>query len=191
MRAAVSAIAFLFSFVASTSAYSITTPNAEVGWTDQGPQNVTWNRVETDPLNFTIVLDNQSIQGFQMQVLAALVDGTAGSTTVNSHNGGWPTGSAFRVNFVKDNNNLNTILAQSNQFNITASSGSSTNNNPGSLSYSFGATVTPTGTGTQTGASATDATASSAILPTSGAASSYPVQTGLLALFSLIGFALA
>ena len=37
MRAVV-AVASLFSFVAFTSAYQVLTPNAEVGWTNQGPQ---------------------------------------------------------------------------------------------------------------------------------------------------------
>lgn len=59
--------------------------------------------------------------GFQREVLAALVDGTAGFTLLNPHNGGWPTGPNFRVNLVKDDQSLDSILAQSQYFNITAS----------------------------------------------------------------------
>ncbi|KAF8812270.1 hypothetical protein BYT27DRAFT_7132671 [Phlegmacium glaucopus] len=110
---------FLLSFVASTLAYSVINPSSSVGWTNQGSQNLTWQRVSTDPLNFTVVLDNQHVTGFQREVLAALVDGTAGFTRLNSHNGGWPTGSGFRVKLVKDDQNLDTILAESQDFNIT------------------------------------------------------------------------
>lgn len=53
-------------------------------------------------------------------MLAALVDGTLGNTTVNPPSGGWPTpGGGYRVNLVQDANDLNTILAQSPEFNIT------------------------------------------------------------------------
>ncbi|KAG6812992.1 hypothetical protein H0H92_014923 [Tricholoma furcatifolium] len=63
------------------------------------------------------------------QVLAAQVDGSLESTTVNPPSGGWPEGQGFRVNLVKDVNDLNTILAQSSQFSIgltTSSSSAST-----------------------------------------------------------------
>jgi len=183
---AVAVAAFLLSFVASISAYTVTFPNGVDGWTDKGPQLLNWTHVSTDPLNFTAVLDNQSIQGFQAQVLAALISGELGSIQLNPQNGGWPTGSQFRVNLVKDDLDLNTILAQSDHFNITPVTNSSSTSNLG--------TLTPVTTATPTGATQTDtsgASSSSAItIPTSGA-TSYPVQTGLLALFSLIGFALA
>jgi len=183
---AVAVAAFLLSFVASISAYTVTFPNGVDGWTDAGSQSLNWTRVSTDPLNFTAVLDNQSIPGFQLQILAALIDGTLGSTQLYPQNGGWPTGSNFRLNLVRDDQDLSTILAQSNNFNITPVTNSSSTSNIG--------TLTPVTTATPTGATQTDtsgASSSSAItIPTSGA-TSYPVQTGLLALFSLIGFALA
>ena len=53
------------------------------------------------------------------QVLAALVDGSLGTTNVNPPSGGWKTGKGFQVNLVKDAEDLNTILAQSPQFEIT------------------------------------------------------------------------
>lgn len=49
----------LISFVASASAYSISSPGGSAGWTTAGPNSVTWTRVSTDPSNFTVVLSNQ------------------------------------------------------------------------------------------------------------------------------------
>jgi len=179
---------FLLSFLATTWAYSVLTPNDSVGWVNQGSNNLTWTRVDTDPLNFTVVLTNQNMSGFQSEVLAALVDGTLGFTRLNPHNGGWPTGSHFRVNLVKDDLDLNSILAQSPEFDITEANSTSTT---GTASFSFGTTATGTATTpTQSGSSGASQT-NPITVPTGGAASSYPVQTGLLALFSLLGFALA
>lgn len=68
----------------------------------------------------------QNVTGFQDQVLAALVDGTLGKTSLNPQNGGWPTGSHFRLNLVQDDRDLNAILAQSPEFSIVSSTNSST-----------------------------------------------------------------
>ncbi|KAF9006552.1 hypothetical protein BDQ17DRAFT_1540354, partial [Cyathus striatus] len=107
---------------ASAFAYQITTPSETVGWTNQGAQSVAWSRVNTDATNFTILLTNEdrSVLPTNNQVLAALVDGTLSKTTVNPPSGGWPVGSSFRINFVQDEQNPNTIYAQSSEFNITA-----------------------------------------------------------------------
>ena len=103
--------------------------------------SLVWTRVDTDPLNFTALLVNQvlvvsplpcpsfsfftqQISGFSPQILAALVDGTLGKVNLNPPSGGWTVGSGFRVNLVKDANDLSTIYAQSLQFNITQGSAS-------------------------------------------------------------------
>jgi hypothetical protein len=52
-------------------------------------------------------------------MLAALVDGTLLNTTVNPPGEGWPTGKGFQVNLLASDSN-STILAQSNQFTISA-----------------------------------------------------------------------
>ncbi len=49
----------LLSLVAFASALQISSPSATEGWSTLGPNYVTWNRVSTDPLNFTIVLVNE------------------------------------------------------------------------------------------------------------------------------------
>ncbi|KII94946.1 hypothetical protein PLICRDRAFT_96135 [Plicaturopsis crispa FD-325 SS-3] len=119
--------AVFVSLVASAVAYQVTTPSATSGWTTGGPNTLAWDRVDSDRLNFTAVLVNQdrSVLPTNNEVLAALVDGTKGSITVSAPSGGWPVGSAFQVNLVQDSSDVNTILAQSAQFNITSSGSSS------------------------------------------------------------------
>ncbi|KAH9002456.1 hypothetical protein EDB86DRAFT_2774745, partial [Lactarius hatsudake] len=108
----------LFSFVALASAYQVTSPGGSSGWTIAGPNVVTWQRVSTDALNFTIVLSNQARTPSYQQVLAALVDGTLGKFTVSPPSTGFPTGTGFQVNLVADSQDLTTIFAQSQQFAI-------------------------------------------------------------------------
>jgi len=186
MRAAV---AFVLSFVASTLAYSIISPSGQNGWTTSGPQNVNWTRVNTDNLNFTALLTNENISGFTSQVLAALVNGTTGFTQLTPQNGGFPTGSGFRLQFVLNSTELHTILAESNEpFDIKDNSSTS--------STTTGSTVATSSSTSQTGISGSSGTSdtSPSLIPTSstgGAASSYPVQIGFLVLLSLLGFALA
>lgn len=56
------------------------------------------------------------------QVLAALVEGSLGNTTVNPPSAGWPSpGTGYVVNFVSEVTNLNQILAQSPPFEIELS----------------------------------------------------------------------
>ena len=60
------------------------------------------------------------------EVLIATVDGTLGVIAVPPPSGGLPAGNGFQVNFVKDPQDLNTILAQSQQFAITQSNSTTT-----------------------------------------------------------------
>ncbi|KIM46359.1 hypothetical protein M413DRAFT_64832 [Hebeloma cylindrosporum] len=116
------AVALVLALISSAFAYTVLTPNGSQGWTNQGGQPLTWQRVDTDRLNFTVLLTNQKVTGFEPQILAALVDGSLGNTSLNAPSGGWPTGTNFRVNLVQDDRNLNTILAQSPEFSILPSS---------------------------------------------------------------------
>jgi hypothetical protein len=138
------------SFVALAAAYSISSPGGSAGWTTAGPNEVSWTRVSTDPLNFTIVLSNQNITPSYSQVLDALVDGTLGSTAVNPPSTGWPTGNNFQVNFVQDANDLNTIYAQSQQFSITQSNTTSTTSTTTPTTFATTNPTQTTGTGTDT-----------------------------------------
>jgi len=133
----------LIPFLALASAYQVTSPGGAAGWTTAGPNVVTWQRVSTDQQNFTIVLSNQARTPSYQQVLAALVDGSLGKFTVSPPSTGFPTGSGFQVNLVNDTENLNTILAQSQQFSIVTAT----------TTGSFSGTIissTPTSAGTPT-----------------------------------------
>ncbi|KDR83929.1 hypothetical protein GALMADRAFT_55545 [Galerina marginata CBS 339.88] len=177
------AVAFLLAFVSSTFAYTVLSPNGAQGWTNQGGQLLTWQRVDTDRANFTVLLTNQNVTGFTPQILAALVDGTLGKATMNPPNPGWPTGSHFRVNLVQDATDLNSILAQSPEFDITPSTSTSNSTTAAGTTPVTGATPTDA----NTGGSPTDPIT----VPTSAAMSDFTVQTALLAFFSLMGIALA
>jgi len=191
-------VIFVLSFVASIFGYQILTPGEQNGWTNSGPQSVTWIQVDTDSSTFNAVLTNQVISGFADETLATNVDGTTGSTQLSPLNGGtFPTGPGFRLNFMSTQQ-PDTILAQSNQFNITAAS--STSGTSGTTGTTITATSLPTSqtgssdsSGTNGGIIPTSSTSTSptSTSTTSGAASFYPVQTGLLVLISFLGFALA
>lgn len=52
------AVAAVLLSVSSALAYQITSPGGSQGWTTSGPNYLKWERVDTDPLNFTVVLTN-------------------------------------------------------------------------------------------------------------------------------------
>ncbi|KAF9478088.1 hypothetical protein BDN70DRAFT_68282 [Pholiota conissans] len=108
----------LLAFVSSALGYAVISPNTKSGWTNQGAQLLTWERVRTDSPTFSVVLENQDLDGFNPIILATKVDGTLLKKNLNPPSDGWPTGSNFRVNFVADNGNFNTIYAQSKYFDI-------------------------------------------------------------------------
>ncbi|KAF8195111.1 hypothetical protein BJ912DRAFT_1040640 [Pholiota molesta] len=108
--------ACLLALVTSTLAYRVLSPNSQTGWTNQGNQLLTWERVSSDKTTFSVVLDNQQMQGFSRKLLASRVDGTKGKVNLSPPSGGWPTGSNFRVNLVASADQFDTIYAQSNDF---------------------------------------------------------------------------
>ncbi|KAF8238876.1 hypothetical protein L208DRAFT_1421122 [Tricholoma matsutake] len=173
---------FCLSFVASALAYLPTFPSTSQGWTDIGPQLCQWQRVNTDPQNFTAVLVNQG--NTVTQVLAALVDGTLGEIYIPPPSAGWPVGPGFRVNFAQDAQHLNALLAQSSQFSIVAVNNtlSSTTNIPA---------TTVNGPTTYTPTTLSPSSTSDTNLPSSAASPSMRVQSGFISIFALIGFLLA
>jgi hypothetical protein len=96
-------------------------------WTYNAPNKLSWQRVDTDALNFTLLLTNQdrSVMPTDNQELAALVDGTLGTLSVNPPATDLPIGKGFRLNLVKDTEHESTIYAQSGQFSIVQASSSS------------------------------------------------------------------
>ncbi|KZT72550.1 hypothetical protein DAEQUDRAFT_664074 [Daedalea quercina L-15889] len=142
------AFASFLALAASAAALQVTQPSNSTGWSTSGPNTVTWSSVSTDNSNFTIVLNNQNSYPAYTEVLEALVETSEGSITVNPPSGGWVAGTGYRVNFVKDSDDLDQILAQSDDFTIeqssssTYSSGSSTAS--GSASSTGSVSVTKT-----------------------------------------------
>ncbi|TFK55440.1 hypothetical protein OE88DRAFT_1651752 [Heliocybe sulcata] len=196
--------AVLLSLAASALAYQITSPNANSDWTSTGPNSVSWEKVSTDASNFTLLLTNtdRSVLADNNQVLVALVDGNAGSLAVPSPSNGFPVGGTFRLNFVKSTQEMSTIYAQSDEFNITQSTASTSGSSIASGASTGTASRTTmtasatsgSSTGTSSGAgglnpatsdSSTSPTQSSAALPGAG------VQTGLIGLIAMVGAFLA
>ncbi|KAG9105117.1 hypothetical protein FRC07_009603 [Ceratobasidium sp. 392] len=112
----------LLSFVAGSLAYQVTSPASSTKWySGQVTNPLTWERVDTDPKQFTIVLTNQDRSLLPTdQQLIATVDGTTGKTDVPAPSGGFPPGKGFQINLVKSPSEMNTILAQSPVFEIVS-----------------------------------------------------------------------
>lgn len=51
-------IAAVLLSVSSALAYQVISPGGSQGWTTTGPNILVWERVDTDPQNFTAVLTN-------------------------------------------------------------------------------------------------------------------------------------
>ncbi|KIJ98336.1 hypothetical protein K443DRAFT_680864 [Laccaria amethystina LaAM-08-1] len=185
-------ILFLLAFISSAFAYTVTSPNSNQGWTNQGAQLLTWTRVNTDRLNFTVVLTNQNITGFQSLVLATSVDGTLGTASMNTPSGGWPApGSSFRVNLVQDSNDLDAILAQSNQFNITQGTSTiSSSSTKVSSKVSATGSATNSATGTATGSAGSTSTQTSPSQSNNAVKSEFTMSS-LLVFVSMMGFVLS
>ncbi|CAL1701153.1 unnamed protein product [Somion occarium] len=113
-----SAAVALLALAASSAAYSISRPEDGAIWDPSQPQIIAWSKVNTDPQTFAITLVHQASQPNTRQLLEDSVDGGQGSITVNPPSGGWPSGTAYQINFVQDSNHLDSILAQSQQFDI-------------------------------------------------------------------------
>ncbi|KAF5333630.1 hypothetical protein D9611_002567 [Ephemerocybe angulata] len=160
--------------------YTILSPNQSQGWTNQGPQRATWQRVATDRENITIVLTNTNRSLMPTdQVLSALVDGNLGNMTLNPPSAGWPSpGPGYVLNFASEATNLNQILAQSPPFEIELS------------------TVVPTNTkttaGNPTSASTSDKDApTDNTIPKNGGLSNFGVPVALAVLAGLVPAILA
>ncbi|KAF5388051.1 hypothetical protein D9615_000569 [Tricholomella constricta] len=186
--------ALCLSFIASVLAYEVTEPSASKGWSDSGAQTLAWTRVNTDPANFTVVLTNvdRSALPQNNQVLAAQVDGSLETITVNPPSGGWPSGGSFRINFVKDTNNLDAILAQSNEFDIEASTETTTSRTSNaSTTRTLASNTAVTGTSATTTATSPPTTETDDPLATNAGPKSFAIDASLVSLFAALSFFLA
>jgi len=135
----------------SALAISVTSPTNTSGWQSNAVNTITWNRVDTDPTSFAVFLVNQdaTVLPGKSELLIATVDATQGSISVTPPSGGFPVGNGYQVNFCQDSTHPTSILAQSNQFNITSGG-----------SFSGSTTSTSSSSGSTSGASTTGSSSS-------------------------------
>lgn len=152
----------LTTLLLSVYAFSVTQPNANQGWFSRGTNTLVWERVVTDPSNVTVVLTNlvrfnacfprirrsspynlsdlqdRSVLPINNQILVDSVDASSQSSlSIDAPSGGYPVGGTYRVNLVKSPSEVNTIFAQSDEFDISeevASSSSATETSTGATS---------------------------------------------------------
>lgn len=99
----------------------ILVPNSKQGWTNEGNQTLIWETIETDPLNFTLVLSNPDSSVFiggNFQVLQSLVESKLKNISVPPPSAGWPVGTNFQLNFDESPEHLNTVYTTSESFEI-------------------------------------------------------------------------
>ena len=184
------AFSILLALAASVAAYDVTFPNAAEGWSSVGANRLAWNMVSTDRANFSVILTNEdrSVMEHNNQILAALVPGVDGEISLNPPSTGWPVGGTFRVNIVQDSESLNSILAQSTEFNITdptTTTGTSTRTTGVNTRTTFVATGT-------TGSDASSTQTESSTQSSDNAALSMTVaQGGVIGALAVLGALLA
>jgi len=118
-----------------------------------------------------------------------------GSATVNAPSAGWPTGQGFQINLVQKTSTGVSILAQSQQFNITGtpSSGSSSVSSYSRSSTSPAVNIPNTSGGGSPSSSSDSSLPSSTDTTQSntGGAMGLTVQMGYVVGFALVGALLA
>jgi len=167
---------FLFAICLGTSiAFKVTLPDVSTVWSSTVPQSVAWDRVDTDPTSFAIVL---SFQGASSALIIASVDATKGSVEVTPPPGGFPVKDGLRLNLVQDDTNPNSILAQSDRFDVISGANTSLSDgtSPSSAGYpGSSAAALATGTPETFSSASPQQSVSSAPSPTSQAVSTSTV----------------
>ncbi|KAJ9113039.1 hypothetical protein QFC22_006135 [Naganishia vaughanmartiniae] len=107
-------------------AIKVTSPSDTTVQSAGSALQLTWDSVSTDPTSFAVVLVNQNSAFLAASPVTLIANQTtsAGSTSLSYPSGSWPAGTGFQVNLVKSTEEVNSILAQSGMFNITASASS-------------------------------------------------------------------
>ncbi|KAJ6072976.1 hypothetical protein N7467_011061 [Penicillium canescens] len=131
------------------------------------PLTIKWQSVQTDPDTFTIELVNQNVYPSTTEIVAEDVDSSKGSYTVKAKSfTDVDVGKGYQINFLS---NSNGILAQSQQFGVTA---------PGALSSSSSGKETSTASETSSGStSMLSSTASTSEITSSTSASSWTASS--------------
>ncbi|CDZ96786.1 hypothetical protein [Phaffia rhodozyma] len=147
----------------AVSAFTVITPN---GWTTTGPNQISYTSVDTDQTSFAAVLKASS---GTTTILSESHNTSDGNFTVSATCSDlYSTGEGFVINFIMNSTSLNSILAQSQTFNITESTTSCSD----STSASASATTSSTSTTTSSSASDKSSSASTKSSATSSATAS-------------------
>ncbi|KXN89610.1 hypothetical protein AN958_05477 [Leucoagaricus sp. SymC.cos] len=175
-------VAVLLALATSACAYTVTKPSGAQGWTNVGPQPASWNRVSTDPLNFSIILTNQDRAVLpQDQILVAQQDGVSTDTVnCNPPSGGWPLGKSFRINLVKSTEDQSTIYAQSDEFDIKAPNATS------STSLAITTPTTPIAAPPVTTSSSSSSTTGNNAPPNPNGSAILKASSGLMAVLGAV-----
>ena len=91
-----------------------------------------------------LLIQDRSVLPVNNQILVNFVDATSqDALSIAAPSGGFPVGGGFRINLIKDANDVSTIYAQSDNFDITA--GSSSGSASGSTVTAGASSTTVTG----------------------------------------------
>ncbi|KAG0148886.1 hypothetical protein CROQUDRAFT_669581 [Cronartium quercuum f. sp. fusiforme G11] len=143
-------------------ALSVTSPSEGASWNTSDGLKVEWATVSSDPQTFDIQISNQDTNTYSTgftQVVQKDVKASEGSYTIPSSSvSGLKVGSGFRVNLVSSSTTNSGILAQSQPFNVTSVSSST----------STATTDSNSTTGTQVGSNTTSVSSGNQSTVTSG-----------------------
>ncbi|KAL1873501.1 hypothetical protein Daus18300_003864 [Diaporthe australafricana] len=156
----------LLALASGALALKVTSPDSSTIWSTGEKQTIKWDTVSSDESSFNIYLSNMASYPPTNVLLASDVSSDSGSYDVDGSK--LADGNSFTINFT-NGTKTEQIYAQSNQFNITESTSSSS-----SSSSSASATASGSSTASSTGADSTGTASSTA----SGSSTASATATG-------------
>ncbi|KAL5366249.1 Ser-Thr-rich glycosyl-phosphatidyl-inositol-anchored membrane family-domain-containing protein [Aspergillus floccosus] len=153
-----SVVSSIFPIVATVGALTVTEPGKFTEINPSSSFKVKWTSVDTDASHFDLYLVNNNVYPPVEKKLASDVDTSDGSYTVDGISG-LSNGGGYQINLLANDGHNTGILAQSQQFNVTGgSSSSSTTLATSSKSITSTSTLKPTTDATTTTSSGTSRT---------------------------------
>ncbi|KAL2846170.1 Ser-Thr-rich glycosyl-phosphatidyl-inositol-anchored membrane family-domain-containing protein [Aspergillus pseudoustus] len=129
----------------AASALKVTEPKKNVEIDPSESFTVKWDSVNTDPTSFDLYLVNNAVYPPVDKKIASDVDTSQGSYSVDGVSG-LSTGSGYQINLYSNEEHNTGILAQSEQFNVTASDTTSSSSSTSSTTSTHSSTSTGTST---------------------------------------------
>ncbi|OQE26361.1 hypothetical protein PENSTE_c005G04527 [Penicillium steckii] len=156
MRLSIAALAPL---AISVAGLSVDEPKKGAEIDASGSFDVKWSSVDSDPSSFDLYLVNNAIYPSVNKKIATGIDTSKGSYHVKSID--VSAGHGYQVNLLSDSTQNTGILAQSQQFNVTGSSDSTSTTTATTLTSSTSTKDTTTGSQTKTTSGTNTATTAS------------------------------